>query len=143
MERSLSGLVTHTLMIQHTSWSQGDRSTRWNETHRVCLFLVVIAAGVGGIGQTQMEGQKRWTLEGVSVQGTSRISLSTFTVRTQARTARLRQQQRDRQTDRGVGAGVPRHAWPLASRGNSGDKKTDNGGRGPPTLKQGAGPAVS
>lgn len=58
------------------------------------------SSGRGGIGQTQMEGQKGWTLEGVSVQGTSRIGLSTFTVRTQARTARLGQQQRDRQIDR-------------------------------------------
>lgn len=87
-------------MIQHTSWPQGDRRPRCNETHRVCLFLVMIAAAEGGIGQTQMKGQKGWTLEGVSVQGTSRIGLSTFIVRTQARTARLRQQQRDRQIDR-------------------------------------------
>lgn len=92
-------------MLQHTSWSQGDRSPGWNETHRVCLFLVTIAAAEGGVGQTQMEGQKGWTLEGVSVQGTSRIGLSTFTVRTQARTARLRRQQRDRQRDRQRGGG--------------------------------------
>lgn len=90
----------------------------------MCLFLVMIAAAEG-IGQTQMgEGHKGWTLEGVSVQGTAKIGLLTFTVRSRARTARLRQQQRDRQTVRQRdGAGVPRHAQPLASRGNSGDKR--------------------
>lgn len=66
-------------------------------------------------------GHKGWTLEGVSVQGTAKIGLLTFTVRSRARTARLGQHQRDGQTVRQRdGAGVPRHAQPLASRGTLG-----------------------
>lgn len=109
----------------------------------MCLFLVMIAAERDW--PDTEGGQKGQTLEGMSVQGTSRICLLTFTVRSQARTARLRQQQRDRQIDRQRDrAGVPRHAQPLASRGNSGDKRLmDDGGCKPPTLKQGAGPAAS
>lgn len=115
-----------------------DRSPRWSETQRMCLFSGLLAAAVGESARLRVSGTEGWTQACACHWGTREIGPLTFTASPEVRTPSLVQTAKGQTTDRQRfwGTGIPQTCMAPHLDGNPGRKTDTVETECPPPLKQ-------